>query len=389
MHAAIIGAEEWLYLDVSEIIFLEHHANSRNSIWQHFRHHIDSQSRGFQMNKMKSFSSALRRGFSRSAVLIAAVGLSGCLATGNQPATQRGAFGVPQGAIETAGIDYLKNEQTVIVGAFKVGFAQKIDASARGGTLFGTDTQSAAMTGTLQGVDPQVFQAITDAAYADFIKKLRATGLKVIETSDLQASPTFTAMKVEPSPQRIGDSIFYAPTGMKLTLFPGDTGVSSAFAGFDTSNPLRVFPQLAKEQNAGVMNVTYNVDFLNASSSGNNMVMGASAEVSMGQGISVRAGSGIDYSTLAGVKCVGYCPNAVSSIDLGQAVYSIEPYGVSKNVTAAGVNTLGVLSGLLTGSGFSRKDIEIQADPARYQSITTGLLEKSNTLLTEAVQKAR
>lgn len=341
-------------------------------------------------NNKKKHSGAIRRFFYFSGVIAAGVSLSGCLATsGNQPATQTGAFGIPQGEIQTAGIDYLKGEQKVIVGAFRVAFAQKVDQKASSSSLFSTETQSAAMSGTLSGVDSSTFQAITDKAYQDFLAKLRSTGLQVIEVSQLQASQAYAGMKGEQSPAQMGDTVMYAPTGMKLAIFPGEAGVSTAFGGFDTASPLRVFPQLAKEQNAGVMSVTYYVDFLNASSSGNTRVMGGSAEVSMGQGISIRAGSGIDYSTLAGVKCVGYCPNAVSSIDLGQAVFSTEPFGVSRDVTATGVNTLGVLSGLLTGSGFSRKDIEIDADPERYKLISEGLLEKSNTMLTEAVQKAR
>ena len=334
--------------------------------------------------------SASGRALACASVFALGVTLTGCLATtGGQPATQYGAFGVPQGEITTVGIDYLKGEQKVVIGSFRVAFSQKVSASARSSSLFGTDSQSAGMSGTLTGLDNAQYQAIADTAYADFVKKLKTTGLQVIEPQALQQSELYKQMASSPSPLLMGDQVMVAPTGMKLAIFPGEAGVSSAFGGFDTTNPMRVFPQLAKEQSAGVMSVTYYVDFLNASTSGNTRILGGDAEVSMGQGLSVRAGSGIDYSTLKGVQCVGYCPNAVSSIDLGQAVYSTEPYGVSRDVTAGGVNTLGIMSGLLTGSGFSRKDIEITADPARYQKISEQLLESTNTKLVDAVQKAR
>lgn len=328
-------------------------------------------------------------------VLAATLMLSGCVTTGgNQPATQRGAFGVPLNKVETAGASYIKAEQKVIIGAFRVAFSQAISASASSSALFSSRSDSVAMSGKLLGLNTPDYQAITDAAYADFVTKLKATGLQVVEPTELGPSSAYAKMAGAENPQALdssttGNILMLAPSGMKLALFPGDSGVSSAFAGFDTSNPMRVFPVLVKEQEAGVLSVTYFIDFLNASSTGNTRVMGGDAEVAMGQGISVRAGSGISYSTLKGSQCVGYCPNAVSSIKLGQAIFSEDAYGSTNNVTATGVNALGVISGLLSGQGFSRKDLEIQADPARYRNISGTLLTQANTALVDAIQQAR
>lgn len=330
-----------------------------------------------------------------TSALVLGFGLTGCVTTGtDQPATQRGAFGVPQQPVQTAGTDYIKSEQKVVIGAFRVAFAQKISESARSSSLFGTGSQSAAMSGTLTGLDAADYQAITDAAYKDFVSRLKTTGLQVVEAAELARSKAYTDMAASPSPLKLdssttGNVLMLAPSGMKLALFPGETGAGSAFAGFDMRNPLRAFPTIIKEENAGVMTVTYYIDFLNASSSGNTRVMGGDAEVEMGQGLSVRAGSGISYSTLKGSQCVGYCPNATTTIKLGQAVFSQEPYGTTRNVTDGGVNALGVVSGLLTGQGFARKDLEIRADPTRFRSIADQLLLQANTTLVNAIQQAR
>lgn len=347
------------------------------------------------MTSLAVVSPSRRRSLALSGLLVVALTLSGCVTTtGNQPATQRGAFGMPQEALQTAGLDYLKGEQKVVIGAFRVAFAQKVSESARSSSLFSSASQSAAMSGTLQGLSPADYQAIADAAYADFVGKLRATGIDVIEPSGLGQSQAYASMAASPSPLRMegsnaGDVLMVAPTGVKLAVFPGEAGAASAFAGFDTSNPMRVIPVLVKEQNAGVMNVTYYIDFLNSASSGDTLVMGGDAEVSMGQGLSVRPGSGISYTTLKGSQCVGYCPNATSAITLGQALFSSEPYGTTRDITASGVNALGVVSGLLTGQGFGRKDLEIQADPARYRRIADQLLSQANTKLLDTVQQAR
>lgn len=122
---------------------------------------------------------------------------------------------------------------------------------------------------------------------------------------------------------------------------------------------------------------------------GSSHVIGGDAEVSMGQGISVRAGSGINYTTLRGSQCKGYCPNAASSVQLGQAVYSQEAYGQTEDVTKRGVNALGRISGVLTGDSFSRKDLLIHADPQHYQRIAMQMLTAANGTLTDTVQQAR
>ncbi|MCW5653097.1 hypothetical protein [Hydrogenophaga sp.] len=338
--------------------------------------------------------------FPRSHVLLSvalgALMLSGCVATGGsgQPAVARGAFGVPLGNVESSGTSSIKGENKVVLASFRVAFNQSVKASAQSSALFSANTASAQMKGKLLGVEPRVYQAIVDAAYADFVRKLRASGLTVVEPTALGSSPAYARLSSVPNPAALdssttGDVLMVAASGTKLTLFPGDAGVASGFSGFDTASPIRVFPDLIKEQEAGVMHVTYYVDFLNASSSGRSMVKGGNAEVAMGQGLSVRTGSGISYTTLSGSRCVGYCPNAISSVKLGQAVFSEQAYGVSKDVTDSSVNAIGFLSGVLSGQSFSRKDIEIHADPGRYSAITTQLLADTNSALIDVVKQSR
>lgn len=347
------------------------------------------------MSSSPSTPHSLPRPARLAAAALALAALSACVTTGGgQPAVQRGALGVPQGSVESSGTRYIQGESKVVIAAFRVAFSQQVSASARSSVLFSTNSTSAAMQGTLHGLDHAAYQAITDAAYADFVAKLRADGLAVLEPRDLAASSAYARLTGVPSPAPLdadqGKLLMFAPGGAKLAMFPGDTGAGSAFSGFNAGSPTQVWPALLKEQQAGVMSVTYYVDFLNAASSGNTLVTGGNAEVSLGQGLSVRAGSGIVYSTLRGSQCVGYCPDAHGSpIKLGQAVYSQQAYGTTRDVTDGSVNALGAVSGLLSGRGFSRKDLEIHADPARYQGIARQLLADANTALTDAVRQAR
>ncbi|VCU70537.1 hypothetical protein PIGHUM_02609 [Pigmentiphaga humi] len=330
-----------------------------------------------------------------AAALSLAWGLAGCVTPGgNQPATERGAFGVPLDRVEVSGADYVKGESRIVIGAFRVAFSQSAKAASQRSALFSSGSASAAMSGKLRGLEPADYQAIADAAYADFIARLRAGGFAVIEPSALGAASAYARMAAVANPAALdssatGDVLMVAPTGVKLALFPGESGVASGFAGFDANNPMRVLPELVKEQKAGVAQVTYYIDFLNTASSGNSLVAGGAAEVSMGQGLSVRAGSGVNYTTVRGSQCVGYCPNATTVVKLGQAVHSQEAYGTTRDVTNTAVNVIGAVSGLLSGRSFERKDIEVDADAARYRAIAGTLLGEANAALTGAMTRAR
>ncbi|KAF1686321.1 hypothetical protein B1992_08850 [Pseudoxanthomonas broegbernensis] len=310
----------------------------------------------------------------------------------SKPKTQRGAFGVAQQQVQTTGDKYFAGEDKVVVASFRVAFGQEVKASAQSSSLFGKSSASAAMHGTLSGLDNEVWQAITDAAHADFLEKLKAAGLTVLEARDVEYG-AYGKLAGVSSPAALdadqGKLLMFAPTGAKLTMLPGDTGAGSAFSGFNASSAVQVWPAIIREQQAGVMSVTYYLDFLNADSSGKTQVLGGDAEVSMGQGLSVRAGSGIGYATLKGSQCKGYCPHANGSITLGQAVHSQQAYGRTEDVTKGGVNALGAVSGLLSGRGFSRKDLQIHADPERYRGISERLLGEANTALIDALRQAR
>ena len=273
----------------------------------------------------------MKRSLGITLLLIAACNLTTAHAA--KPKTQRGAarrgaFGIAQQQVETKGGNYIAGEEKVVLASFRVAFSQEVKASARSSSMFGKGSAATAMTGKLDGVDNDLLQAITDAAYFDFVEKLKLTGITVVLPPELPDAGAYGQLSNIPGPAALdadqGKLLMFAPTGTRLTMFPGDTGARSAFSGFNTSNPVQVFPALIREQQAGVMSVAYYIDFLNADSSGTSRVIGGDAEVSMGQGISVRAGSGIHYTTVRGSQCKGYCPNAVSSVQLGQAVYSQE-----------------------------------------------------------------
>jgi hypothetical protein len=128
---------------------------------------------------------------------------------------------------------------------------------------------------------------------------------------------------------------------------------------------------------------------VNAGGSGGMFATRASVEV--GPGLSVRPGSGLQYYGYEVSKCVGYCPDVIASVKLGQAVYSTESFGEFKDVTQSDTAqaAFGVVSSLLSGSVRKWKEYEMNADSQKYQTITTQLLKDANTKLVQALADKR
>ena len=77
--------------------------------------------------------------------------------------------------------EVLPNAKRVAIPAFRVAFVMdnKISAQVRGAYLPGGIDHSGARSSfqvTLQGVSPQTLQALTDRAYAHFLRELATTG---------------------------------------------------------------------------------------------------------------------------------------------------------------------------------------------------------------------
>src|SRR5437868_7134187 len=75
--------------------------------------------------------------------------------------------------VKISSADAIKNTQTVVVGAFNVGFIfQSIDNTKATGGMIGAFGGTTKAKSELEGVTPEMMQSIADAAYADFKAQL-------------------------------------------------------------------------------------------------------------------------------------------------------------------------------------------------------------------------
>ncbi|MBQ0796583.1 hypothetical protein [Zhongshania sp.] len=208
-------------------------------------------------------------------------------------------------------------QNTVLIGEFSVTFVtfDKTSATAKS-SMFSSDTgyASSAIRAKLEGVPDDVMQSITDAAYQDFTAQLRANGYTIGDESALKGNATWQKMKYDDSPRKTTSSFkivtggsredaTFAPTGKKL--LSKNIGGVIPYQAYDAANQLQL----------PVINANYVVHFVyfgsetEYRSNAYSDIKGAeySAEVSVGQGIQVVPGSGINW--MRGVTSTFSDPN--------------------------------------------------------------------------------
>jgi len=287
--------------------------------------------------------------------------------------------------ITVDGAEAFKGKNQVVIGSFKVGFLEEKKSSSKAG-MGGFGGKSTAHM-KLNGLDQALMQQITDAAYADFLEKLKAAGYSVSDRSGLLASEEFKGVSSDTSPVREEKSFFGSANtvtymnpkalGDKL-YWHGENGHTGGFAFANSGAGAAAY---AGKSGTPVLFVSYLVDFANAEDGGGF----TTSAVSVGQGLSVTPGSGISYfgAPMGGT----FSATTIGSVKLGQAVYSTETFGeianTSSDAAVAAETALNVVGAVLGAGTNQSRDFEINAKPAQYKSISTKLLGESNTKLTQ------
>ncbi|HVZ42503.1 MAG TPA: hypothetical protein VHA82_01735 [Ramlibacter sp.] len=178
-------------------------------------------------------------------------------------------------------VDVMPNAKRVAVPAFRVAFVTEnhVSAQVRGVYLPGGIDHSGARSSfhlTLQGVTEPTLRAITDQAYAAFLKELAASGREVVPLSELKE--LFAGFQVSPQgmlKENGGQKVaFFSPSGMPLVFMLHDGPWGSG--GFDLTN-YRKLEEISVKTGAAVIAPVILVNFAKMRSSGNRSALTAGA----------------------------------------------------------------------------------------------------------------
>lgn len=300
---------------------------------------------------------------------------------GTAPQSSTGFMGMKKDDFDVSVDKAFAGRKEVVIGSFKINFIDDKKASAKAGMGYGGRSTAALK---LNGVDAKLMQKITDAAYADFISKLKANGYTLANRADLLAHPDFKKVNTEKSPFREEASFFgrqvtttyFAPTELGSIYWAGEEG---HIGGFGFSNPMMGASVYADKTKIPVLFVSYTVDFANSDGDGGRFA--STSSMSVGQGVSIAPGGGIN---LFGGQGGSFSTNS-GHIKLGQPVYSTDTFGEVVNTTSdtykATETALNVVSAVLGGGTNITRKFEINADPAKYQAVTGKVLAETNAKL--------
>lgn len=289
------------------------------------------------------------------------------LALLTQPAI---AFAKDQEPVKISGPANAKGVSTVAVSAFNVGFIfESIDQTAASGGLMGAFGGTTKAKSELVGVTPEMMQAVTDAAYADFVSQLTAGGYTVQPAADL-----FGHASALPS----------------LLMVPGDflgSGMSSMGINMSAGQAVGALNNYARESGVGVVDVVYLIDFSQQKRPGAFSFGG----LQVNSALSVSA----DYSRITLIA-----PSGKQSVITVKAPVAVEGEFVEKSDASSGTDKAlqsgaNVAGGVAAAMGFGglrfgkTRKFEFTAKPGNYEEGAAKAASLASALLLERLSALR
>lgn len=241
--------------------------------------------------------------------------------------------------VKISGPANAKGVTTVAIGAFNVGFIfESIDQTAASGGLMGAFGGTTKAKSALVGVTPEMMQAVTDAAYADFVQQLAAGGYTVRPAADLFGHGALAKTKSQDVPLDInialekgskGKATYFKPTAFpSLLMIPGDflgSGMSSMGINMSAGQASMALNNYARESGVGVVDVVYLIDFSQQKRPGAFSFGG----LQVNSALSVSA----DYSRMTLIA-----PNGKQSVITIKAPVAVEGEFVEKSDASSGTD---------------------------------------------------
>ncbi len=286
--------------------------------------------------------------------------------------------------LKVSGQDAAKGVTTVAIGAFNVGFIFKsIDSTKAMDGALGAFQGTTRAESTLVGITPEMMQTITDAAYADFLGKLSASGYTVQAPEALFATPLPRAHPEAPpldvnialEKKSTGKVTLVKPTALgAMYLIPGDftgSGMSSMGLNMNSGQTAYALSQYAKQAGVGIIDVVYIIDF---------------SEQQQNGGFSVKVHSGVSIASNYSRATLIAPTGKSTTIKINQPIAVAGDFATMRDTTSGftkttqtatrvlgGLSKLGGLAGMggmggMFKTGGSTKKIEFDAKPENYRA---------------------
>jgi hypothetical protein len=295
----------------------------------------------------------------------------------------------------------LKGMQRVAVPVFAVEFILADNVNAQTSGFGAAGRASSSLYYRLLGVAEPEFQAITNQLYAQFLDELKASGLAVVEASQVLASPSYSKLMASgsPAPIKSDTTIMTSPLGLGIYGFArmgnGNSSggrsmlgaLSDVGAGFAAVGAIGDTVALASELDASLIEVRMRVNFVQLSDD-NKGFFGRMAGSAKASG---KAFPSVD-NVMAAVQTGPLRSTLIlkHSLSLDTAAFA----EVREKAATAGDVAGGVALGLLRAAigskdSHSSKELEVLADPLRYKDVVGAGLGSATRMLVARLKAER
>jgi hypothetical protein len=318
-------------------------------------------------------------------VLLGSLALVACLVPSSFAITAEDCYTAnPAKIIDTYGIKKITKPVRLAIAGYQVSFVVRNKSTAHATNILGSGTAKSSMETFLGNVDYALMQQIADAAYADFVEQMKATGHQVLTLEEVKAAKAYAKLeKVSVSattPHRAKlqnmHLIVVPATGLELWFNKFD-GLSSGKGG----DNVRVLAELEKELQAVVLQPSIALDFAYLEASGGKFARKASVEAQNGM-LLVPAAT-VYWSTAGG---------GLVYTKFQDGVWVDGPTGkwskAKSDNNAALVKGLAGL-GIDIGPVSSKKAIVLDADPEAFKVKSIDVLKAAHNLYRRGLENAR
>jgi hypothetical protein len=281
--------------------------------------------------------------------------------------------------------------QQVVIGSFNIAFVhEKTDKAFSGrGTAFGG---SSIAKSKLAGLSAAEFQAVTDAAYADFTEKLKAAGYTIADRASYSAFPDMASQRmiasgaegtVQADKNEKAKALYFAPSAFGPTPIVAGSITGGTFGAFGQFGSAIARNKFAIATKTPVIDVRYVIDYADAKFRGGAFSFGSSVKLTAQLAV-VETLSTVTLTDARGM---------LGTLTLQEAVAVDGDFGELANTTTGGQraeqaigNVIGILGGIGTQS---RKFFTFTAVPDAYRGGATDAAVRTNATMIARIAALR
>ncbi len=295
----------------------------------------------------------------------------------------------------------LKGVKRVAVPVFAVEFIMADNVNAQTSGFGAAGRASSSLYYKLLGVGEGDFQAVTNQLYTQFLAQLKASGVEVLEASQVEAAPSYRKLVAagSPAPIKSDTRVMMSPPGLGIYGFAKMGGgnsssgrsifgaLSDVGAGFAAVGAIGDTIALAGELDASLIEVRMRVNFVQLSDD-NKGFFGRLAGSASASG---KAFPSVD-NVMVGVQ-TGPLRSTMTlkhSLSLDTAAFAEVREKATTAGDVAGAVAVGLLRLAIGGKdSHSSKELEVVADPTRYKDVVGAGLASATSMVVARMKSER